>query len=162
MATTTIFNYELKVDRIAQIKSDQSNAIARDYLRSFLKQLEHAGVIGGPAVQAMLAQDSIHQDSKALSKATSKMSQRESINSALTVQKRSSATTQRPKKRYRGLTELEYMQSAYNDDSIKGMLSLKQERNGSVLASKESMLVAVIFDPVEFVLYSVGSNLMIR
>ena len=46
MATTTIFNYDLKVDYYAKIKSDQSNAIARDYLRSFFKQLEYAGIIG--------------------------------------------------------------------------------------------------------------------
>ena len=55
MATTTIFNYDMQVDNIAKIKSDQSNAVARDYLRSFFKQLEHAGVIGGTAVQALLA-----------------------------------------------------------------------------------------------------------
>ena len=45
MATTTIFNYELEVDRDAKIHTEQQNAIARDYLRQFFKKLEYAGVI---------------------------------------------------------------------------------------------------------------------
>lgn len=36
MATTKIFNYDLEVDRVVKIKTDQMNAIARDYLRQFL------------------------------------------------------------------------------------------------------------------------------
>jgi hypothetical protein len=54
------------------------------------------------------------------------------------------------------------LQTAYNDESIKGMLSKKQELNGSCLASKESTLVGVIFDPIDFVVYTIGTNLMIR
>ena len=42
------------------------------------------------------------------------------------------------------------------------MLTAKQEFNGSVLASRQSTLVGVIFDPVDFVLYSIGSNMLIR
>jgi hypothetical protein len=89
MATTTIFNYDLKVDNIARIKSDQSNAIARDYLRSFFKQLEHAGVIGGANVKALLGQD-IAPKTIPKSKASSKMTQRESISSEMSLRMKSS------------------------------------------------------------------------
>jgi hypothetical protein len=57
MATTSIFNYDLKVDPVAKVNSDQSNAIARDYLRGFFKQLEYAGIIGGAAIQALTQED---------------------------------------------------------------------------------------------------------
>lgn len=33
MATTKIFAYDLEVDRAVKIKTDQMNAVARDYLR---------------------------------------------------------------------------------------------------------------------------------
>jgi hypothetical protein len=61
------------------------------------------------------------------------------------------------RKRYRGLSEIEYLQTAYNDESLKGMISMKQERNGSVMPTKESNLIGVIFDPIDFVVYTIGS-----
>ena len=42
------------------------------------------------------------------------------------------------------------------------MISPKQERNGSVIPTKEANLVGVIFDPVEFLVYTIGSQLIIR
>ena len=70
MATTTIFNYELEVDRDAKIHTEQQNAIARDYLRQFFKQLEYAGVIK----QTLAIEDEKPQ--KSTSKAGSRFSQR--------------------------------------------------------------------------------------
>lgn len=37
-----------------------------------------------------------------------------------------------------------------------------KEKNGSVLASQDSKLVGSIFDPIEFVIYTIDSDLMIR
>ena len=45
MATTKIFNYDLETDKDVRIQNEQQNVIARDYLRTFFKQLEYAGVI---------------------------------------------------------------------------------------------------------------------
>lgn len=45
MATTRIFNYDLEVDKEVKIRNEQQNAVARDYLRSFFKQLQHIGMI---------------------------------------------------------------------------------------------------------------------
>ena len=45
MATTKIFNYDLEIDSAVKIKTDQQNAIARDYLRQFRKQLVDAGIV---------------------------------------------------------------------------------------------------------------------
>jgi hypothetical protein len=39
MATTKIFNYDLEVDKDVKIRTDQQNAVARDYLREFQNQL---------------------------------------------------------------------------------------------------------------------------
>jgi hypothetical protein len=70
MATTTIFNYDLEVDRDAKIHTEQQNAIARDYLRQFFNQLEYAGIIK----QKMAIEEGKPQ--KSASKAGSRFSQR--------------------------------------------------------------------------------------
>jgi len=45
MATTHIFNYNLEIDKDVKIKQDQLNAVARDYLRTFLRQLTASGYV---------------------------------------------------------------------------------------------------------------------
>jgi hypothetical protein len=39
MATTKIFNYDILANNDVKIRNEQLNAVARDYLRGFLKQL---------------------------------------------------------------------------------------------------------------------------
>jgi hypothetical protein len=41
LATTRIFNYDLEADKEVKIKNEQLNAVARDYLRNCVKQIEH-------------------------------------------------------------------------------------------------------------------------
>lgn len=58
MATTKIFNYDLAIDSAVKIKTDQQNAIARDYLRQFRKQLVDAGIVASidsPTAKASLS-----------------------------------------------------------------------------------------------------------
>lgn len=43
MATTKIFNYDLKTDRDVKIRNDQQNAIARDYIRELTRQFQANG-----------------------------------------------------------------------------------------------------------------------
>ena len=48
MATTKVFNYDLVPDQDVKIKNAQLNAVARDYLRGFFKELQYAGLIEEP------------------------------------------------------------------------------------------------------------------
>ena len=98
MATTSIFNYDLQEDIIEKVKNNQTNAIARDYLRSFLKQLQHAGVVGGASYQALTQQQEANQlDS---SKAGSKLTiEQDSVGSlSITGKQKSSMKIAEPKK----------------------------------------------------------------
>ena len=45
IATTLIYNYDLEIDNEVKIRNEQQNAIARDYLRNFFKNLLASGII---------------------------------------------------------------------------------------------------------------------
>lgn len=74
MATTKIFNYDLIIDKDVRIQNDQQNVIARDYLRTFFKQLEYAGVI--KTQQSIEAEKVIDEEKSISSGAGSKMASR--------------------------------------------------------------------------------------
>lgn len=61
-----------------------------------------------------------------------------------------------------GLTEEEYIADAYQNGSLKNCIPSGKEYNASVLASNKSKLVGLIMDKVEFHLYTVDSDLMVR
>ena len=61
-----------------------------------------------------------------------------------------------------GLTEEEYIADAYQNSSLKNCIPSGKEYNASVLASNNSKLVGLIMDKVEFQLYTVDSDLMVR
>ena len=145
MATTTIFNYELEVDRDAKIHTEQQNAIARDYLRQFFNQLEYAGVIK--------QKETIEEErpQKSASKAGSRFSQRidsaknsrfdtkesaerEGSNqglrtkaSATHVGVKDSRLLAKRVPEHKSLSVSAYLQTAYNEDSIKGAIPLPKE-----------------------------------
>lgn len=60
------------------------------------------------------------------------------------------------------MSEDQYMVEAYKDSSLKDLIPSGKEFNGSVLASVNTKLVGVIIDKVDFNLYSVDSDLMVR
>lgn len=66
------------------------------------------------------------------------------------------------KKKFSQMSEMEYLQHGYKDASIKDIIPSDKEFNGSVLASINTKLIGVIIDQVEFILYTVDSDLMIR
>lgn len=63
---------------------------------------------------------------------------------------------------HKSLSVSDFLKTAYNESSIKGAIPLPKEQNGSVLASQDSKLIGALFDPVEFILYTIDSDLMIR
>lgn len=66
------------------------------------------------------------------------------------------------KRRRQEMTEAEFMQTAYRDESIKDFLPQYKEYNNIVLPCKKSKLVGVILDSKEMVIYSIDCDLMIR
>ena len=52
------------------------------------------------------------------------------------------------KYKHKGLTEKEFLQTAYFDKSIKNHIPIHKECNGRVLASSLSKLIGVILDPI--------------
>ena len=157
LATTKIFNYDLYIDPDVKIQTEQQNAVARDYLRSFLAHLRHAGDVSGAGDErkgALIAADSRPQTSNSNASGT-KHSKRGLL---ATKEKVSSSQTFK----YQSLTEQEYLQTAFNDSSIKDAIPSGKEYNGSVLASMNSTLIGLIIDRVEFMIYTIDSDLMIR
>jgi hypothetical protein len=67
-----------------------------------------------------------------------------------------------PSAKYQILSEQEYLQTAFVDGSIKDAIPSGKEFNGSVLASLNSTLIGLIIDSIEFVVYTIDSDLMIR
>ena len=63
---------------------------------------------------------------------------------------------------YKEMTENQFIQTAYNNDSIKDCIPPRKEFSGAVLASPQSKLISVILNPLEFELYSIDSDLMVR
>lgn len=45
MATTKIFNYDLEVDEITKVRTDQFDAIANDFMKEFFSELDRSGVL---------------------------------------------------------------------------------------------------------------------
>ena len=60
------------------------------------------------------------------------------------------------------LSESEHIMEAYKDTSLKDQVPSGVEYNSSVLASNSSKLVGMIMDKVEFNLYTIDSDSMIR
>ena len=52
------------------------------------------------------------------------------------------------KYKHKGLTEKEFLQTAYVDSSLKNYVPITKEYNGRVLASNLSKLIGSILDPI--------------
>ena len=48
------------------------------------------------------------------------------------------------------MTENQFLETAYNNESMKDCIPSKKEYNGSVLASGSSKLIAAIINPMDF------------
>lgn len=149
IATTLIYNYDLEIDNEVKIRNEQQNAIARDYLRNFFKNLLASGIIKDSKPSSKLSIQNQTSESPSKSRKPSQLKylegQREQV-----------------KKVIPQMSEEQYMVEAYKDSSLKDLIPSGKEFNGSVLASTNTKLVGVIIDKIEFNLYTVDSDLMVR
>mmetsp|Transcript_4725 Transcript_4725/g.7129 ORF Transcript_4725/g.7129 Transcript_4725/m.7129 type:complete len:129 (-) Transcript_4725:33-419(-) len=76
--------------------------------------------------------------------------------------KGAAAGSQKRKYRHMGLSEQEYLQGGFKDESIKDRIPPHKEFNGSVLPCEATKLVGIIFDPIEFMLYTIDTDLLMR
>lgn len=60
------------------------------------------------------------------------------------------------------VSEEEYIAEAYKDESLRNCIPPSKEFNSSVVASIHSNLVGIIMDTINFQLYTVDSDLMVR
>jgi len=183
MATTKIFNYDLEVDREVKIRNEQQNAVARDYLRSFFKQLQHIGMIqegsethschhGGVQEEEPVPEATVGargEPPAAPTKLGSALSTPDYTKPDQKGDKSKEKALSKPgldqlkqKTWFKGLSEKDFLLTAFDDGSMKDYMPAAKEFNGSVLASMNSKLIGSIIDPIGFVVYSIDSDLMIR
>lgn len=73
-----------------------------------------------------------------------------------------SSVPKAPKILVKSISEQQFLETAYEDSTIKDYLPKDKEYNRSVLPSPGSKLVSTIFDRVHFKVYTVDCDLMVR
>ena len=159
MGTTKVFNYGLCVNEDVQIHADQQNAIARDFLRDFFYRLKQCKFIGqdDPKVSALPPTEK--EDTPQIQKPSDSPCKPERS----PRRKRTKSGAPRARRPLvQSISEQQYLETAYDDNTIKDYLPKEKEYNRSVVPSPASKLVSTIFDRVHFQVYTVDCDLMVR
>ena len=132
MATTKIFNYDLLADNDVKIRNEQLNAVARDYLRGFLKQLQYAGFI-----QPEVSQTD-HSQSLAIHEQPSKLTAAEDQPKTKTINKEKIDQSIQNVSDLHSLIDSKVDQlNQEQDDQEEEGFTLEKERDASQLRSQQ-------------------------